>query len=401
MTEVYQRFIPRIPQGLSVAPPQRLWQRAVALCADARARFVVLVAAPTTVAALYYGLIAAPQYVSHTEYIVRGVDEHRASGVSALLNTFGVSRAADEISAIESFLKSREVLEKLNARTNLRVIYGSGAADWLSRFPRFWERSSFEDLYAYTRSFVTVGKDAATGVTSLDVAAFDAPAAKAIAEAMLVEAGDMANSLNARAQSDMVDSSKQELAEARDNVVKTQTDLTAFRDRSLLVDPLAFAGAMLTDIGSLSLDRARTEAQISEAERLSPNAPSLDSLKASAEALDQRVDAERAKLAGDNSALAGTSPLTSASACCATSRRSVTAPRSARCRTPRPRRSANASISKRSSGRTCPTSRPGPSACAPWSRSPSSASSPSRSCGSSASARRTMRNEAARRERRR
>jgi capsular polysaccharide transport system permease protein len=306
MTEVYQRLISREPQGLPVAPPLRLWGRAVSLAADARARFVALVAAPTLVGALYYALLAAPQYVSHTEYIVRGVDEHRASGVSALLNTFGVSRAADEISAIESFLKSRQVLEKLNARTDLRAIYGSPAADWLSRFPRFWERSSFENLYAYTRSFVTVGKDAATGVTSLDVATFDAPSAKAIAEAMLVEAGDMANSLNARAQSDMVDSSKQELAEARDDVVKTQGELTAFRNRSLLVDPLAFAGAMLTDIGSLSLDRARTEAQISESEQLSPNAPALDSLKASAEALDRRVDEERAKLAGDNSALAGT-----------------------------------------------------------------------------------------------
>jgi capsular polysaccharide transport system permease protein len=306
MTEVYQRLISQEPQAIPVAPPLRLWRHAVSLVADPRARFVALVAAPTSVAALYYALLAAPQYVSHTEYIVRGVDEHRASGVSALLNTFGVSRAADEISAIESFLKSREVLEKLNARTNLRAVYGSPAADWLSRFPRFWERSSFENLYAYTRAFVTVGKDAATGVTSLDVSTFDAPSAKAIAEGMLIEAGDMANSLNARAQSDMVDSSKQELVEARDNVVKAQVELTAFRDRSLLVDPLAFAGAMLTDIGSLSLDRARTEAQISEAERLSPNAPALDSLKASAEALDHRVDEERAKLAGDNSALAGT-----------------------------------------------------------------------------------------------
>jgi capsular polysaccharide transport system permease protein len=306
MTEVYQRLISREPQGLPVAPPLRLWRRTVALAADPRARFAALVAAPTLVGAVYYTLLAAPQYVSHTEYIVRGVDEHRASGVAALLNTFGVSRAADEISAIESFLKSRQVLEKLNARIDLRAVYGSSAADWYSRFPRFWERSSFENLYAYTRSFVTVGKDAATGVTSLDVATFDAPSAKAIAEAMLVEAGEMANSLNARAQSDMVDSSKQELVEARDDVVKTQGELTAFRDRSLLVDPLAFAGAMLTDIGSLSLDRARTEAQISESERLSPNAPALDSLKASAEALDHRVDEERAKLAGDNSALAGT-----------------------------------------------------------------------------------------------
>ena len=305
MSEVYQRFISQGPQGLRVAPPQRLWRRAAAYVADARVRFAALVVAPTLVAAVYYGLIATSQFVSHTEYIVRGVDEHRASGVAALLSTFGVSRAADEISAIESFLKSREVLQKINARLDLRAVYGVPSADWLSRFPRFWERSSFEALYAYTRAFVAVNKDGATGVTSLDVAAFDAPSAKAIAEAMLASADDMANSLNARAQADMVDSSKEELGEAREDVVKSQSDITAFRNSALLVDPLAFAGAMLTDIGALSLDRARTQAQIAESERLSPNAPALDSLKASAEALDRRVEEERGKLAGDNSALAG------------------------------------------------------------------------------------------------
>jgi capsular polysaccharide transport system permease protein len=302
MSEVFQHYLPPEPRGL---PGTAAWRRAAALAGDARARFLALVAAPTLVAAFYYGLIAAPQFVSHTEYIVRGVDEHRASGLSALLNTFGVSRAADEISAIESFLKSREVLGRLDANLDLRAIYGAPAADRLSRFPRFWERDSAEDLYAYSRGYLNVSKNAATGVTGLDVAAFDPRSAKEIAEAMLAAADGMANALNARAQADMIDFAKRELDEARDGVVKAQAELTAFRDQTLLVDPLAFAGAMLADIGSLSLDRARAQAEIAEAERLSPNAPALDSLKASADALDRGVEQERAKLAGDNSALAG------------------------------------------------------------------------------------------------
>ena len=81
--------------------------------------------------------------------------------------------------------------------------------------------------------------------------------------------------------------------------------MTAFRNEALLVDPLAFAGAMLQEIGTLSLERAKTQAQIAESERLSPNSPALDSLKASAAALENKVDEERGKLAGGNSALAG------------------------------------------------------------------------------------------------
>jgi capsular polysaccharide transport system permease protein len=303
MSEVLQRYLPPDPNGAHVSAPAHLWRQATALAADVRAQFAALVGAPTVLAALYYGLIAAPQYVAHTEYIVRGVDAHRSSGLTQLLNTFGVSRAADETSAIESFLKSREVLEKLHARVDLKAVYGAKAADWLSRFPRFWERDTFEDLYAYTRAFLEVSKDNVSGVTRLDVAAYDPKSAEAIAAALLDLAGDMANNLNSRAQADMVETSKHELDEARDNVVSIQTQLTAFRNQSLLVDPLAFAGTMLQEIGTLSLERARVQAQINEAERLSPNSPSIEALRVSASALDRKVEEERGKLAGDNSAL--------------------------------------------------------------------------------------------------
>ena len=281
----------------------QLWRVARLLVANVRVQFLALVAAPTLAATLYYGLIAAPQYVSHTEYIVRGVDAHHAMGLAALLNTFGVSRAADEASAIESFLQSREVLERLNSHVDLRAVYGAGAADWLSRFPRLWERDSFENLFAYTRSFLDIAKDPASGVTRLEVAAFDPRSAQAIAREMLALASDMANNLNDRAQADMVESARRELEESREDVVKIQADLTTFRNQALLVDPLAFAGAMLQEIGALSLERARMQAQISEAERLSPDNPAIESLKASANALDQKVDEERGKLAGGNSAL--------------------------------------------------------------------------------------------------
>lgn len=305
MSEAFPRYLPPSAGAIRPGGPAQLWRDALALAGQAHAQFLAIVAAPTVLAALYFGLLAAPQFVSHSEYIVRGVDAHRAGGLAQLLNTFGVSSAADETSAVESFLKSREVVEKVNARVDLRAVYGAKEADWFARFPRFWERDTLESLFNYTRGYVTIAKDSTSGVTRLDVSAFDPRSAQAIASAMLDVASDMANSLNGRAQADLVESSRQELDKARDEVVKSQSDLTAYRNQILLVDPLAFAGAMLQEIGSLSLERARTLAQLSEAQRLSPDSPGIDSIKASAAALDHRVEEERAKLAGDNSALAG------------------------------------------------------------------------------------------------
>ena len=305
MSEAFPRYLPPGAAAIRPGGPAQLWRDALALAGQAHAQFLAIVAAPTLLAALYFGLLAAPQYVSHSEYIVRGVDAHRSGGLAQLLNTFGVSRAADETSAVESFLKSREVIEKINARVDLRKIYGAKEADVFSRFPRFWERDSFESLFNYTRGYIEIAKDSTSGVTRLSVSTFDPRSAQAIAVVMLDAASDMANSLNSRAQADLVESSRHELDMARDEVVKAQSDLTAYRNQILLVDPLAFAGAMLQEIGSLSLEHARTLAQLSEKQSLSPNSPGIESIKANIAALEHRVDEERAKLAGDSSALAG------------------------------------------------------------------------------------------------
>ena len=304
MSEAFPRYLPP-SSALQTGGPGQMGRNAIALAGLAHVQFVALVVVPTVLATIYYGLFAAPQFVSHSEYIVRGVDSHRSGGLAQLLNTFGVSRAADETSAIESFLKSREVIARINAQVDLRAAYGAHEADWFSRFPRIWERGTYESLYSYTRNYFNINKDSTSGVTRLDVSAFNPQSAQAIARAMLGAASEMANSLNARAQGDLVGSSRQELNLARDEVLKAQSDLTNYRNQNLLVDPLAFAGAMLQEIGALSLQRARMQAHVSEAEQLSPNSPGIESLKASAAALDRKVTEERAKLAGDNSALAG------------------------------------------------------------------------------------------------
>ena len=301
MSEAFPRYLP----PSSALPAVGAWRLVLTLAGQAQVQFLALVVIPTVAASLYFGLVAAPQYVSHSEYIVRGVDAHRSGGLAQLLNTFGVSRAADETSAVESFLKSREVIARISSHVDLRAAYGSHAADWLSRFPRFWERDSYESLYAYTRTYFDITKDTNSGVTRLDIAAFDAKSAQAISHAMLDAASEMANNLNSRAQSDLVGASRQELTLARDEVLKAQSDLTNYRNQNLLVDPLAFAGAMLQEIGTLSLERARMQTRLAETEHLSPNSPGIESIKANAAALDRKVDEERAKLAGDNSALAG------------------------------------------------------------------------------------------------
>jgi len=305
-----QHFIPRLSYAgaPSVTEPDSkwrgLWAAACAQIADIRVRFVAIVVVPTILATVYYGALASDLYVSHTQYIVRGVDSHTTAGLGALLNTFGISRAADDTSAIQSFVQSREAIHKLGEMVDLRELYGRREADFWARYPRIWQKNTFERLYAKTQDYISVVQDQATGITTLEVSAFRPEDAHKVAETLLHLAEDMVNRMNARAQSDTITQSRSEVAQARDEVVQSQADLTTFRNKELLVDPVSFASVLLDAIGQLSLERAQTQTQIDETTQMSPSNPALDSMRAKAEALKNKIDEERQKLAGNDSAIA-------------------------------------------------------------------------------------------------
>jgi capsular polysaccharide transport system permease protein len=301
-------FGPRLSYGGAVAEPASKWFgwwiAARERIGDLRVQFTTIVVVPTILASIYYGLIAADLYVSRAQYLVRGVDSHKSAGLGAILNTFGISRAADDTSAIESFIQSREAIQKLGETVDLRELFGRREADFWARYPRAWQKPTFERLYLKTQDYIAVTQDQTTGITSLEVSAFRPDDAHKVAATLLHLAEDMVNRMNARAQSDAITQAKSEVANARDEVVQTQADLTAFRNKELLVDPVSFAGVLLDAISQLSLERAQTQTQIDETTQMSPFNPGLGSLKAKVEALEKKIDEERQKLAGNDSAIA-------------------------------------------------------------------------------------------------
>jgi capsular polysaccharide transport system permease protein len=228
--------------------------------------------------------------------------------LASLLSTFGVSSTVDDTSAIETFLKSRDALQQLGERANLREIYGRADADFLSRYPRFWEDDTFERLYARLDGslfpgFISVVQDEATGITTLEVQAFRPDDAKLITTTLVTLAEEMANKMNERAEADTVGESKKEVARSQQDVLQAQADLTTFRNKEFLISPTTFADALLGLISQLALDRAQTQTSINQTLAMSPANPSLPALRASVESLGKRIDDERKKLASDEAAL--------------------------------------------------------------------------------------------------
>ena len=299
------RVLMRLPSPGGPSPVSVAGSRLRARARNVRLAFLALVVIPTALSALYTGVLATPRYVSEAEFVVRGLSTTHATGFDALFRTFGIASTVDDVNIVENYVLSRDAVKALEARMPLRDKFMGPKIDRIARFPRFWETDSDERFYKYYLDRVSLVQDSLKGISTLKVVAFSAQDARTIASELLVLAEELANRLNERAQKDTVVSAEDHVASAERDVVAAQAALTNFRNKHLLVDPGRNSVSQLGTITALSMEYAETNETLRETALSAASSPNIAALKARAEALQESIATERAKLAGSDQALAG------------------------------------------------------------------------------------------------
>ncbi len=114
----------------------------------------------------------------------------------------------------------------------------------------------------------------------------------------------MVNRMNERAQRDAMGSAQREVNFAMETVIKAQGELTAFRNKEIIVDPSKSTFSLIETIGNLSTDLSFAQAELKQMLTTSPNSPQIPTQRAKIAALEERVRVERAKMAGGDNSLA-------------------------------------------------------------------------------------------------
>lgn len=304
--EVHLNVMPRLSSHTSaIGSAVDLYLARAASSRKLRRILVALfVIAPTLVAALYYGLWAQPRYVSHADFVVRGMQPARAGGLDALLRTFGVARAGDDANIVESYMLSRDAVTAVDKLVPLRKVFSRAEGDMFARFPSFWESDTFEGLYSHYKRRVTVRQNRTRGITQFSVETFRPEDSRRVAVALLAVAEQMVNAMNKRAHDDAVGAAERVVREAEQQVIATQAALLKFRDAAALVDPSKSSSATLDTMTTLTLDLARIQAQIAQKRQQTGASPVLEPMVAHERALRARIEEERRTLAGTPGALA-------------------------------------------------------------------------------------------------
>jgi capsular polysaccharide transport system permease protein len=281
------------------APRRRTWVRR-------HKWFALFVALPTLLAAIYYGLIASDVYVSQSRFVIKSPGQKGMPTVTlaSLVQTSGLSAGREQTQEVLEYVRSRSALDDLQARLNVREMYSGRGADFLSRFPRPFRDTSFENLYRYYRSMATAQLDTESGLAVIEVKAFTPDDARNINTRLLELSEALVNRLNQRAENRAIVEAERRVEAAQVRVRNARVALGAYRNRQQLLDPVEQGAGVLEISNRLVGEQAALLAQLDLMMRVAPRNPAIPALQNRVAALGREIAAQNSRAVGSPNAIA-------------------------------------------------------------------------------------------------
>jgi len=266
--------------------------------------FLLTVVAPTTLAVIYFGLMASDVYLSESRFVVRSPERQVATGIGALLKGAGFSRAQDDSYTVHDYVLSRDALKEINDKLSVGKAFASNAVDVVSRFGGLDFDTSFEALHRYYQKKVDVQQDSASSITTLTVRAYTARDAQAINQKLLELSEGLVNRLNERGRQDLIRSAASEVADAETKSKAAALALSAYRNAKGVVDPERQATVQLQQAAKIQDELIATKTQLAQLKAFTPQNPQIQALQLRAKTLQTEMDIETGKVTGGERSLA-------------------------------------------------------------------------------------------------
>ena len=234
-------------------------------------------------------MIASNEYAGTVGFTVR--KENTGSAIELLggITSLG-GGSSNETDVLYEYIGSQQMVRAVHSKIDLHEVYHNPGDPVFG----IGNDRRIEALTDYWQRMVRIKYDRSTGLTEVEVRAFDPTDAQRIAQAIYDEATDKINELSAIARSDTTRYAREELDHAMARLKTARAALTEFRSRTQIVDPAAdIQGRM----GLLNTLQQQLAAALIELDLLRENTAARDPRVVLAEqkaaVIRQRIAAER------------------------------------------------------------------------------------------------------------
>ena len=248
----------------------------------------------------YYTFIAADRYVSNVSLSVKSTDGSSPVSLSGIESLVGVaSSSTEDIKLLREYIKSFDMLQKLDEKINLRSLYEKQKIDL---FFRIYSSTSKESYLKYYRDRIHILFDDATGLLNVAVESFSPEDARIISAAILEESERFINEISHNIAREQLRFAQGELESAKQKYKDAKNELLAFQNEYGVFDPQSLAKTKAGFITEIELQISKKETELNTMRSyLNDNAPEIVALKAELRAHKEQLEKEKSKVASNAS----------------------------------------------------------------------------------------------------
>lgn len=256
---------------------------------------VIFLVAPCLGSIVYFGLIASPQYMTETKFIVHSGDGQRVDGLG-LVTGLPSANVVQDTQVVANYITSRAIVEKLQAKLDLRQIYGDSSIDWVARFN---PSRSLEKLVEYWDRKTDVSIQLPGGIVTARIKAFGADDALRLGSLVIEFSEELINEMNRRMLADSVTASQLDLDRAGQRLTQVRSQLEATRNTEGMIDPNLASKSLMDLVTMLKGDQLRLQQEYdSLIKSVSTTAPQARALEVRIAAISEQIKELEGRMAG-------------------------------------------------------------------------------------------------------
>jgi len=247
------------------------------------------------IAVVYFCLIASDRYVSRAELVVKQADQIKMLPDALSMLGIGGSNHEDVL-LIQDYLKSPDLIGKLDKELGLKAHYQSHKVDYFSRLP---DNVSREEFIEYYRNHLTLRLDDISGVLTIEFQAFDPAYGQRVVNLMLKESEGFINKLGHQVALEQLAFVEKEVNRAYQRVQDEKAKVLDFQNTHHLLSPESTSTARLGVVSQIEGQLAQQQAQLKQLQSyMRETAPAVISVQARVDALNKQLEQEKSRLTG-------------------------------------------------------------------------------------------------------
>jgi capsular polysaccharide transport system permease protein len=256
--------------------------------------FLFCVALPLGVSAWYLWTRAADQYASTVGFAVRREDISSSMEILGGLTALSGATSSSDTDILYEFIQSQDLVARIDEAIDLRGIWSKPADDPVFAYDA---PGTIEDLVDQWQRMVRVYYDSGTGLIEVRALAFDPDDAQAITRQILARSTRMINDLNDVAREDSLRYAREELELSVERLKAARQAMTAFRNRTQIVDPAADVQSQMGLLGTLQTEMADALINLDILTATTrPGDPRIEQAELRIRVIEDRIRDERQKL---------------------------------------------------------------------------------------------------------